>query len=342
MASLGSALTSHLRDSIWVPEVHTRWGSVEVPWPVSRGPWMPTRWHIPCGQDRRRRRRFARTPRLRRARLHRWRGRWWKSRRQVNREWRAAHGNTAEPDPDSRDVEAAVADYSVALWNVRGCTTGDTNTNALTEEKVAWLQTQLVTWQADVVFLVEVWGGAKALRRLLGRFQSLGYVGRVAPGPLTGDRSRRTGGLVAMWKPRSFTLRSCSDVGILCEPDLDPPDSQGAAVGRPPESTRGNGLVLALERAGQNTIHHFMPVYGPHGSADGLRFLRACQSMLRGLQDAAWIWLGDFNRLASSSEALPARELDEAGIPSFANLQSEECPRLRAEGTSPLGTCTPA
>ena len=42
-------------------------------------------------------------------------------------------------------------DYSVALWNVRGCTTGDTNTNALTEEKVAWLQTQLVTWQADIM-----------------------------------------------------------------------------------------------------------------------------------------------------------------------------------------------
>ena len=60
-----------------------------------------------------------------------WSTRWWPSRRLLQSEGRAAHGNGAAA-PGEVEI-----DFAVGAWNVRGGTQGDKATNDLSDKKVA-------------------------------------------------------------------------------------------------------------------------------------------------------------------------------------------------------------
>ena len=182
-------------------------------------------------------------------------------------------------------------DFGVGAWNVRGATHGDKQTTALTDQKVAYILERIEVDDLDLVCLSEVWGSKKSLARFAERFVDAGFKCVVLPGQLSPDRSRRTGGLVALYRRRTFSYVRWSDVG-------------STAAG----PHMGNFADLVLIRRGREEAFHFLCFYGPHPTAEALTCLEACQAHIQSLVDP-WVWVGDFNLVVRPEEALPARIL---------------------------------
>ena len=104
-------------------------------------------------------------------------------------------------------------DFGVGFWNIRGGTQGDKATNELSDKKAAYILERISCDGLDVVWLTEVWGNRKSLKRLAERFTAIGFNYSVLQGSLSPDRSRRTGGIVALFKRSTFKYVRWIDVG---------------------------------------------------------------------------------------------------------------------------------
>ena len=85
----------------------------------------------------------------------------------------------------------------------------------------------------DVVWLTEVWGNRKSLKRLAERFTAIGFNYSVLQGSLSPDRSRRTGGIVALFRRSAFKYVRWIDVGSTSRLD-HLGISEGALQSAPP------------------------------------------------------------------------------------------------------------
>ena len=182
-------------------------------------------------------------------------------------------------------------DFAVGAWNVRGATHGDKQTTVLSDQKAAFILERIEVDDLDLVCLTEVWGNKRSLARFGARFEDAGFRCVVLQGQLSPDRSRRTGGLVAIYRRRTFAYVRWSDVGsTAAEPHM------------------GNFADLVLTRRGREEPFHLLCFYGPHPTAEALTCLEACQAHIQSLTDP-WVWVGDFNLVVRPDEALPARIL---------------------------------
>ena len=176
-------------------------------------------------------------------------------------------------------------DFNVGAWNVRGATHGDKQTTALSDRKAAFILERIEVDDLDLVCLTEVWGNKRSLVRFGERFEAAGFRCVVLPGQLSLDRSRRTGGLVAIYRRRTFAYVRWSDVGsTAAEPHM------------------GNFADLVLTRRGREEPFHLLCYYGPHPTAEALTCLEACQAHIQSLTDP-WLWVGDFNLVVRPNEA---------------------------------------
>ena len=182
-------------------------------------------------------------------------------------------------------------DFGVGCWNVRGGTQGDKATNELSDKKVVYIMERISCDDLDVVWLTEVWGNRKSLKRLAERFTTLGFNYSVLQGSLSPDRSRRTGGIVALFKRSTFKYVRWIDVGSTSRLDH-----------------LGNLADLVLIRRGREEVFHFLCMYGPHPDPCASSLLLACQLYILALTDR-WLWAGDFNLLVAPGEAAPRRVL---------------------------------
>ena len=199
-------------------------------------------------------------------------------------------------------------DFGVGAWNVRGATHGDKAATALSDSKVDWILERLEVDGLDLVCLSEVWGNKKSLLRFAARFDAAGFNFAVLEGRLSPDRSRRTGGLVAIFRRQKFTYVRWSDIGATAA-----------------ESHMGSFADLVLTRRGREEAFHFLCMYGPHPNSEALSCLAACQQHIQSLEES-WIWVGDFNLVVLPGEASPSRVLGQKDE-FFAAMVGEACSR---------------